>query len=245
MTNQLSYSRDTKYYLQPTHVFNIPAGWSCPWADNCLTKADRDTGKLIVRPDKNPDGTEKVREDGEDTYVCYAARSERFPSARQARWRNYENARKMVKSGENFNVPKNATHVRIHGSGDFFSQFYFDRWLETIRSHPDVIFWAFTKSIGYWVERIDSIPPNLSLTASTGTKLDHLIEEYGLKTATVYDSIDDVPEDVCIDINDSEAQNPQAPSFALLENTQNKNQGARQDIVEHNKRAMELQGRRQ
>ena len=46
----MSFTRKTDYYKQPTHEFNLPAGWACPFADACKTKADRDTGRLIVRP---------------------------------------------------------------------------------------------------------------------------------------------------------------------------------------------------
>lgn len=36
--------------------------------------------------------------------------------------------------------------VRIHGSGDFFSQQYVDMWLEIIKMFPDKKFYAYTKA---------------------------------------------------------------------------------------------------
>lgn len=104
-------------------------------------------------------------------------------------------------------------------------------------------FWAFTKSIGYWIDHLDEVPGNFALTASVGSKQDQLIDDYGLRTATVYYRLEDVPEDMAIDIDDWEAQNPTAPSFALLENMANKKQADNQAIHDHNQRAYEIQGR--
>lgn len=70
----LSFSRNTTYYRQVTHEFNLPAGWACPGAKDCLTKVDRDTGKRTTR------GPE---------FLCYAAVSERYPNVRNQRWDNF------------------------------------------------------------------------------------------------------------------------------------------------------------
>ena len=68
-----------------------------------------------------------------------------------------------------------------------------------------------------------------------GFKHDHLLDEHPeLKTARVYDNIEDIPEDMYIDIDDWYAQNNYG-SFALLENLANKKQGENMDIVAHNK----------
>lgn len=234
------YTLDRAYYRQPTHVLNLPAGWTCPWASACLTKADRDTGKIIARPDRDENNATVTELAGVDTYVCYAARSERFPSVRDMRWRNFDIMKALVWNWDEIPLPAGATHVRIHGSGDFYSQDYFDLWLDTCRANPDVTFWAFTKSLRYWVARLSEIPPNLALTASTGGKDDHLIAEHGLRTATVYYDIADVPEDMMIDLDDWEAQMPDHPSFALLENMTNRKQLEDERIREHNERAAAL-----
>ena len=99
----MKFQRKTGYYPQPTHEFNLPAGWSCPMAVDCLTKADRDTGKLV----KTGPG-----------YRCYAAVAERFPSVRDTRWANFEEVKRILKDPDAlFDIPARATHVRIHGSG--------------------------------------------------------------------------------------------------------------------------------
>lgn len=236
----LKFSLDKTYYQQPTLVFNLPAGWSCPWATACYTKADRETGKLTTRPDKDTEGKPQPTVDGVETYVCYAARAERFPGVRDARWGNFDTVRAMVQDNQPIELPEGTTHVRVHGSGDFYSQDYFDWWLQQARNYPDVQFWAFTKSLRYWVERLGDIPANFALTASTGGKEDHLIEEHDLKSTTVYHDIDDVPAWVMIDIDDAEAQDSSRPSFALLENLTNKAQGTDERIAHHNRMAATL-----
>lgn len=220
----MKFQRKTAYYPQPTHEFNLPAGWTCPWADNCLTKADRHTGKQI--------------QTGRD-YRCYAAAAERFPSARDSRWHNFEEVKRLLKTtptDQPFDIPARATHIRIHGSGDFFNQNYFDRWLVTARANPPIKFWAYTKSIGYWVARLHDIPDNLTLQASRGSKQDHLIDAHSLKCAEVFPNIDDVPATMQIDTDDTLAMHP-GPSFALLDNFTNHHQATDQRIAEHNRNA--------
>jgi len=163
------FVRKTDYYRDVVYEWNLPAGWSCPFAQDCLIKVDRKTGKFDNQ--SNPDYG----------FRCYAASAERFPGVREHRWKNFE----YVMNGGIPVLPKKAKAVRIHSSGDFFKQAYFDMWLEICRNHPDVEFWAFTKSVLYWVNRMDVIPDNLVLTASFGGKTDRDISKYSLKWCKV------------------------------------------------------------
>lgn len=225
----LSFSRNTTYYRQVTHEFNLPAGWACPGAKDCLTKVDRDTGKRTTR------GPE---------FLCYAAVSERYPNVRNQRWKNFDLVKQLCKDDVAvIELPKNATHVRIHGSGDFFNPRYLRLWIRTAQANPEVKFWAFTKSINYLVDYLENegdMPENFEVQVSRGSKHDALIDAHPeLKTATVYDRLDDVPEDQMIDFDDWAAQQP-GPSFALLENQANRNQANDPYIAAHNERAAEL-----
>lgn len=223
----LAFTRNKDYYRQVTHEFNLPTGHSCPGARICLTLVDRDSGRRI--------------ESGSD-YVCYAASAERFPSARDSRWANWEAVKQLVEAGELIELPTRATHVRIHGAGDFYSPKYFDLWVETARANPGIRFWAFTKSPHFWVrhlEKFGELPSNLVLNASRGGKHDDLIDKHGLKCAEVFHSLDDVPATMPIDTDDYWAQTP-GTSFALLENLKNRDQGTDQRIKAHNARQAEL-----
>ena len=196
------------YYPFPVWEFNLPAGWSCPYAEACLTKADRITGKQT-----NGD---------EQEFKCYAAVVERYPAVRDVRWKNFDALRGKTKQQMSSmlirGLPHMATHSRIHGGGDFFNQDYFDAWLSVCESLPHTVFWAFTKSIGFWVNRLDSIPGNLTLQASYGGRQDDLIEKHGLKYAKVFKSMAEVESSgLPLDVDDTLAMNG-STSFALLDN---------------------------
>ena len=75
-------------------------------------------------------------------------------------------------------------------------------------------FWAYTKSLNYWVRRVNDIPDNLVLTASWGGRHDNLITEHNLKSATV---ISEMKYDKPIDCNDDIARKKDV-SFYLLDN---------------------------
>jgi hypothetical protein len=200
----MKFIRNTKYYTGEVYEFNLPTGTTCPFAKECKVTVDRITGKFDI---------------SRGAYRCYAAGPERFPGVREHRWRNFDE----VKGGAIPIPPKRANAIRIHASGDFFNQAYFDAWLWVATLHPTIEMWAYTKSLRYWVNRLTDIPSNLVLTASYGGREDHLIEEHGLKNVMVYSRAVDVPPDRPIDTNDDWARKPNV-NFALLDNFKSKNQ---------------------
>ena len=90
-------------------------------------------------------------------------------------------------------------------------------WLKLAEDNPDVEMWAYTKSLKYWINRLNDIPKNLILTASYGGKADDLIERFNLKNVKVYAELEEVPSNRPIDTNDSFARIPNV-NFALLDN---------------------------
>jgi hypothetical protein len=206
ITKSIIFSGPMPYYNDKVYEFNLPAGFTCPQASECLMKADRETGKMTNGPAQR--------------FRCYAAAAERFPAVRDARWRNLEALKnsKDIVSLINSQIPKNADRIRIHGSGDFFKQSYFDAWLEIARLNPEKLFWAFTKSVHFWVKRIDKIPPNLIMQASRGGKKDQLIDQHKLKSATVFRTLEEaLKSGMPVDIDDTYACSNKG-SFALVDN---------------------------
>ena len=199
------FVQNKKYYTGVVYEWNLPTGTTCPFALECKVTVDRQTGKFDVY---------------RGAYKCYAASPERFPGVREHRWKNFEYA----KAGNKIEIPKNCNAIRIHAAGDFFNQKYFDDWVTLAEENPQVEMWAYTKSLIYWVKRINDIPKNLVLTASYGGRQDHLIEEYNLKNVIVYKSPEEVPSDRPIDTNDDWARKPKI-NFALLDNMKNKKNG--------------------
>lgn len=186
--------------------FSLPAGYTCPMADVCKSMAHR-KGKAFK------DG-KKIKDQGD--IRCYAASTEvQYKNVRNNRWRNYDLLRD-VGSVENMsdlilrsiqyyeqNNGKIGT-FRIHDSGDFFSQDYFDAWVQAARQRNDIHFYAYTKSISYWKARRDSIPPNLKLIASEGGKEDDIMHKEKFRKSTIVKDVDDAKQrKLPIDVDDS------------------------------------------
>jgi hypothetical protein len=123
----------------------------------------------------------------------------------------------------NRSLPPRWNTVRIHVGGDFFSQAYFDAWLEVAVANPKKIFYAYTKSINFWAERMLDIPGNFRLTASLGGRYDNLAERLGLKTAEVVLHPNDAKaKKLPLDHDDSHAYGRSMKPFALLIHGQQK-----------------------
>jgi len=193
----MKFVKNTKYYTGTVYEWNLPTGHTCPFALECLVKVDKETGKF---------------ENKSNAYRCYAASPERFPAVRNHRWANYDYVRKSNKPV----LPKDCKAVRIHAAGDFFNQAYFDMWIEVAKENPDVEFWAYTKSLKYWVNRINEIPANLVLTASAGGRNDELINQYKLKYVQIVKDETLAPAQL-VDTNDDLARIPEL-NFYLIDN---------------------------
>ena len=159
------------------YTFSLPAGHSCPFAFECKASADRNTGKIT-------DGKDQI-------FRCFSASSEAvYTSARNSRWKNFDllkvcNTKKQMVELITLSLPSKANKFRVHVSGDFFNQMYFDAWMQVAKNNPNKKFYAYTKSIPYWVKRKDDIPDNFELTGSLGGKKDSIIAQEDLKHARV------------------------------------------------------------
>jgi hypothetical protein len=68
-----------------------------------------------------------------------------------------------------------APAIRIHDSGDFFADWYLEEWLSIARTHPNLLFYAYTKEIT--MLSAAQPPDNFRWLASTGGTQDHLITD--------------------------------------------------------------------
>ena len=178
---------DKKGIYRNVYSVSIPSGRAetCPYADKCKAYVGTD-GKLVSRDDYVE-------------YRCYSASLEAlYPS--QLKQRNYNfdllkacnNDRQELMNLINASIPVEAQIIRIHVGGDFYSQNYFDAWLNVAMLNPQRQFYAYTKSLPFWVNRLDSINignfPNMELIASRGGTKDKLINVYGLRDSIVVDT---------------------------------------------------------
>ena len=188
---------------------SLPSGFTCPGAKDCLAMANRETGKLTT---------------GKDTvFRCFSASMETlFPKMRAARWHNFDRLKsaKTVTAMARLisdSLPKGAPVVRVHVGGDFFNDNYFKAWMNVASSNPNVLFYAYTKMLNFWVKNIVDIPKNFVLNASRGGKYDNLIDTHNLKSAEVVYSFDEAKrKGLQIDHDDSLAMKADGKSFALL-----------------------------
>ena len=212
MPLQHGFTTSNRYFGFRVHTWNLPSGYTCPGALECLAFANRATGKIT-------NGKQQ-------TFRCYSATMERYPAVREKSWANFEAVRDKTADQVAATIagalPERATHVRIHAGGDFFSQDYFDGWLNVASSFSAVKFWAFTKSLPFWLARRDQIPTNLCLQASYGGKHDDMIAANGLKFAKVVFTQQEANVlNLRVDTDDALAMEGHQ-SFALLENSRRK-----------------------
>lgn len=205
---KLSFAKGNAKLEKDTAIFSLPAGHTCPAALHCLSSANRLTGKLT-------DGKQNL-------FRCYAANSENlFSSVRKSRWSNFDllkgKTEKEMVALINLSLPhKGIKLCRVHASGDFFNQTYFDAWLQVARINPEIIFYAYTKALPFWVARKNEIPLNFRLVASRGGRYDSLIVTENLRSVTVvFSESEAVNLGLPIDHDDKLAWNT-TRNFALL-----------------------------
>lgn len=192
-------------------TFSLPAGASCPFARDCKSK-------VVIR-----DGKRKIKDGRLTKFRCFAASDEvLYPVVYEARQHNLTELKKVSRSLPKTvrliqeSIPDATRWLRLHVSGDFFSQLYFDAWVVVANRNPDILFYAYTKSIPYWLRRQHKIPTNLLLTASLGGRHDELVKVNKLRYAkVVFSEAEAAKLGLPIDHDDSHAYAP-GKSFALL-----------------------------
>lgn len=71
-----------------------------------------------------------------------------------------------------------AACIRIHDSGDFFSEEYLLAWLAIASHTPDVLFYCYTKEVSLFKKVVEPAPPaNFLWCFSMGGKQDHLVDK--------------------------------------------------------------------
>ena len=148
--------------------FDLPAGFTCPAALLCQSYSNRETGKIT---------------DGKSLqFRCYAASSEgAFPSVRRLRWHNFDLLAKksisqMIAEIE-VSLPIMVKVIRIHSSGDYFSKNYFQAWRMVAVTHPEIMFFGYSKILEYVQHSISNPLPNFKLVYSIGGKYDNLLTD--------------------------------------------------------------------
>ena len=197
------------------YSFDLLSGHSCPFAQDCLSKVVvGDSGKRSILDGKWAQ------------FRCFSASQEVVYSNTYAlRKGNFDLLRtldrRQIAEALQDAMPSNLGICRLHVGGDLFRSPYLQGWLDVAAANPDRLYYAYTKSLRYWVanrKRIESTP-NVVLTASYGGRDDALIDEHGLRSVrVVYTEKEASDQGLPLDHDDSHAADPtqRDQSFALL-----------------------------
>ena len=147
---------------------------------------------------------------------CYAQKGNytRFPIVQELMEKKYE-----ISKQNNFNSlmnaeikKKKATHVRIHDSGDFYSVKYLQKWIQIAEFNPSIIFYAYTKSIKFFVNDLFpdtdtlALPDNMKIIFSEGSKTDNLINAREHRHARIFKTSEDLNAAGYIDASSNDLQ---------------------------------------
>ena len=144
---------------------------------------------------------------GECKKICYAAkgcyRFKNVKATQQARFTvTQQDSFIDLINSELAAMRKKPTAIRIHDSGDFYSQEYLDKWVRIAEYNPTITFYAYTKSLHL---DFSKRPENMLIIGSKGSIYDDVAEYWKQvnTTATVIKSPDEV--DVNNQVNCSES----------------------------------------
>lgn len=234
MSDLLKFGHGNAKLPNSTMTFALPAGFSCPGALHCLSKADPKTGVIT-------DGPHTI-------FRCSAASEETRPGVRLARWHNYRlisglNTGALVDLIDLSLRAHRRTYterVRWFTSGDCYKVELRDALVEVAQRHPSLLFYLYSKNLPLWLERgqLLPLPDNLVLTASWGGRYDFLLAD-GLfpRTARVVNTQDEAYTlGLPIDFTDAYAYSPTPSHFAhLVHGTQPRGSIAGQAIQQRRK----------
>ena len=219
-TEALKQVDELKPYLEgkrKIYSLDLLSGYSCPFAEKCLSKA---TYNIAT-------GKRKIKDGLKTEFRCFSASQEvQYTNVYNSRKHNFD----MLKGASSQlelngmlyrSLPSDAGIVRIHVAGDFFSRDYMLAWMTLAECNPNTLFYAYTKSLKYWLDLEDYYCSlnNFVLTASYGGRDDELIETHNLRFAKVVFSEAEADKlGLDIDHDDSHAARPSLKnqSFALM-----------------------------
>lgn len=194
------------------NAYSLASGYTCPGAKDCLSRANRKTGK--------------IKDFGE--FRCYAAMLEAvYPSLRKLVWHNTmlmksigDDRDKIVDLLERSLVMHKPEFIsgfkgimRPHIGGDFFSKEYAMAVNDFAWKHKDMLVYCYTKSPHFF--HGESIAPNFVINVSSGGHYDYL-NSYFHEAHIVYSEEEAEELGLMIDHDDTIAMNPDSGDFAIL-----------------------------
>jgi hypothetical protein len=147
------------------------------WSFGNSKLAKLDTVSFNIPAFRSADGFHCCPKAGACATLCYARQGRYIlPNVAAAREFNLAIVRGPLGEFEDWAIEdlskiKNST-VRVHDSGDFFSQAYMDSWFTIAKAYPEKKFYAYTKSLHLDRKRC---PKNFQIIQSVGGLMDDQI----------------------------------------------------------------------
>jgi|TARA_B100000073_G_C23643799_1_gene537714 DNA repair photolyase len=139
---------------------------------------------------------------------CYAQKGNytRFPIIQQLMEKKYNLTKQdnFIELITNEIKKKKANYIRIHDSGDFYSVAYLKKWVQIAKQNKDVIFYAYTKSIKFFIDYQINLPKNMKIIFSEGSKTDNLINTKKHRHARIFKTVTDLLKAGYIDASNND-----------------------------------------
>ena len=85
----------------------------------------------------------------------------------------------------------NGTYVRIHDSGDFFSEKYLRDWMGLMNEFPGINFYAYTKAVPL-LNKVGFLPANFRAIFSLGGTSDQDVNICSHRHARIFDTLEEL-----------------------------------------------------
>lgn len=195
-----------------TYNFSLPAVKTCPGAGACAY-GQADVSGLSA--------AERLAVADREAFCFAYLEEKRYPSARAYRERmlalatggrfvetvNAELAALLAKRS----LRGKQIAIRVHASGDFFSPQYLLDWFNVAEQNPNVLFYAYTKSV--WFKRLaHKKPANFVLIYSLGGSADHLIDTENDRHSRIFATVEEAIAAGYTPASEDDAQAWSAPS---------------------------------
>jgi len=124
---------------------------------------------------------------GECKKFCYAAKGfylwSTAKNAQHRRWAATKEDDFSLLMVEDI-INSQASHIRIHDSGDFYSREYLHKWFKVMDALPHVIFYAYTKMVP--LLEGEKLPKNFTVIYSYGGIFDNKIDRKKHRFAAIF-----------------------------------------------------------
>lgn len=89
-------------------------------------------------------------------------------------------------------VLQNPHYVRVHDSGDYFSEKYMDRWFSIMRANPGIKFYSYTNSVLLMKMYDKGIPDNFDYILSTDGKQRKYVDKSIDRHAVIFKTVEEL-----------------------------------------------------